>query len=62
VLARCAVQMASCVVLVWKVCVAPSSMARCAVHSERTGFLSGISASRGLIWRGAQRRISNLSA
>ncbi|MCI97217.1 hypothetical protein A2U01_0118518, partial [Trifolium medium] len=52
--------MASDIFLVWKVRVAQESMARCAFHSELTGFPSGIGASRGLIWRGAQRGFSNL--
>ncbi|MCI40916.1 hypothetical protein A2U01_0062149, partial [Trifolium medium] len=59
VVARCAVQIASREFLVWNVRVAQESMARCAVHSELTEFPSGVGALRGVIWRGAQRRISN---
>ncbi|MCI39515.1 hypothetical protein A2U01_0060747, partial [Trifolium medium] len=56
--ARCAIHLASSRRLFWQVRVTQGSMARCAVRSRPTGFLSGIGASRGLIWRGAQMGFS----
>ncbi|MCI69467.1 hypothetical protein A2U01_0090729, partial [Trifolium medium] len=46
--------------LFWKVRVAQGSMARCAVHLEMTGFISGIGGLRRMAWRDAP--IENLKS
>ncbi|MCI68832.1 hypothetical protein A2U01_0090093, partial [Trifolium medium] len=60
--ARCAIHLASNRRLFWQVRVAQGSMARCAVRSRPTGFLSGIGASRRVYGAARKRRISNLPA